>query len=78
MKDLIDITDKSGRTRKVELVTTFTLPEYNEYTYIVYRELDASHNYLAKYKGEDIVNLDTNISELEFQLAKIIFQGVKQ
>lgn len=77
MKDLIEITDKSGNKRQVELITKFELDGY-DYNYIIYRELDGSHNYVARYKGENVVNLDTNLSKLELELAKIIFKGVKQ
>ena len=40
--------------------------------------VDKSHNYLARYKGDNIVNLDTNLSPLELELAEIIFKGVKE
>lgn len=77
MKDLIDITDKQGNTRKVELITKFNLEGYN-YNYIIYKERDGTHNYIARYQGEDIVKLDTNLSDLELELAKIIYKGVKK
>lgn len=77
MKDLITITDKFGVSRQVELITKFNLNGY-DYNYIIYRELDKSHNYIAKYQGEEIVSLDTNISEEELKLAEIVFQGVKE
>lgn len=77
MKDLITITDKFGVARQVELITKFNLNGY-DYNYIIYRELDKSHNYIAKYQGEEIASLDTNISEEELKLAEIVFQGVKE
>ena len=77
MKDLINITDKQGNTRQVELITKFTLEGYN-YNYIIYRELDGSHNYIARYLREELVEFDTNLSKLELELAKIIYKGVKQ
>lgn len=77
MKDLITITDKFGVSRQVELITKFNLNGY-DYNYIIYRELDKSHNYIAKYQGEEIVSIDTNISEEELKLAEIVFQGVKE
>lgn len=76
MKDLITITDKLGTTREVELITKFELNGY-DYHYIIYRELDGSHNYVAKYQGEEIVNLDTFLTEEEMKLAKVVFKGVK-
>lgn len=76
MKDYIEITSKNNETRTVELVTTFKLEGYDS-TYIIYKELDNSHSYIAKYTGENIVNLDTNLSPLELQLAEAIYEGVK-
>lgn len=77
MKDYIEITNKNNETRTVELIASFKLEGY-DYNYIIYRELDKSHNYIARYKGENIVNLDTNLSALELQLAEIIYKGVKE
>ena len=77
MKDLIEITDKTGKKRQVELVATFNLENY-EYNYIIYRELDRSHNFVARYMGEDIAYLDSNLSQEELELSKIVFEGVKE
>ena len=76
MKDLIEIIDINGKRRKVEIVTTFNLEGY-DYNYIIYKELDGSHTYLAKYKGNKIEQLDTNLSEQEIKLSNIIYEGVK-
>lgn len=76
MKDYIEIIDKNNNKRNVELVTTFKL-EGNNYNYIIYRELDNSHSYVAKYIGDNIVNLITDLSEEEMKLANKIFMGVK-
>ena len=34
--------------------------------------------YIAKYEGENIVNLNTDLSSLELSLAEIIYRGVKE
>ena len=77
MKDLIEITDKNKQKRKVELITKFNLDGF-KYNYIIYRELDKSHTYIAKYEGENIVNLNTNLSPAELSMAEIIYRGVKE
>lgn len=76
MKDLIEITDVNNQTRQVELITIFQLENY-DYNYVIYRELDNSHTYVARYKGNTITSLDTNLSEQELKLAEIIYRGVK-
>ena len=77
MKDIIEITDKNNKKRKVELVTKFNLSGF-KYNYIIYRELDKSHTYIAKYEGENIVNLNTDLSDVELSMAEIIYRGVKE
>ena len=47
--DYIYITDESNNKIKMELVTTFELKN-RPFKYIIYKELDNSHYYLAKYK----------------------------
>lgn len=76
-KDIIEITNSKNEIRKVEVVLLFDLDNREEH-YIIYKELDGSHYYLAKYQGEDIVNLDTNLSKEEYALAEEIFKGVIQ
>lgn len=76
MKDYIEITDKNNNKRKVEVITIFQLEGY-ESNYIIYRELDGSHDYIAKYQNNDFATLDTNLSKLELQLVEIIYRGVK-
>ena len=77
MKDLIEITDKNNNKRKVELITKFKLEGY-EYNYIIYREIDKSHTYIAKYEGDEIVKLNTDLSKQELALAEMIYKGVKE
>ena len=77
MKDIIEITDKNNKTRKVELITKFNLDGF-KYNYIIYRELDKSHTYIAKYEGENIVNLSTDLSPVELSMAEVIYRGVKE
>ena len=77
MKDYIEITDKNNQKRTVEIITIFQLEGY-DYNYIIYRELDKSHNYIARYIGEALVNLDTNLSSKELELAEQVYRSVKE
>lgn len=76
MEDYIKVLDKNNIERLAEIVVIFNLEDY-DFNYIIYKELDNSHTYIAKYKGKDIVNLDRNLSEEELRLANIIYEGVK-
>lgn len=75
MKDYIDIYNKNGTVEKMEAVTIFKLEEY-EYNYIIYRTLDKKHYYIAKYKGEEIVDLSTDLNEHEMKLANKILESI--
>lgn len=75
MKDYIDVYNDNGNKEQMEVVCTFNLEGY-DYNYIIYKTLDSSHYYIGKYKGDSIVNLETNLSEKEFTLAEKILEGV--
>ena len=72
--DYIYITDESNNKIKMELVTTFELKN-RSFKYIIYKELDNSHYYLAKYK-DNIEELNTDFSEKEYELCNEIFKEV--
>ena len=75
MRDYIDVYDENGQIKKMEVVTIFRLDGY-DFNYIIYKEIDNSHYYIAKYMGEDIVDLDTNLSDKELKLANLVFKEV--
>ena len=75
MKDLIEVYDENNNKEEMEVVTTFKLDEY-DYNYIIYRTLDQKHYYVAKYKGENIVDLNTDLSNEELILCNKVFKEV--
>ncbi len=75
MKDYIEIINKDNSKTKMEVVSIFKLDDYSS-DYIIYKELDNSHYYIAKYKGNNIVNLDTNLSVKEIELAKLLLNEI--
>ena len=75
MKDYIDIYDKDGNIEKMEAVTIFKLEGY-EFNYIIYRTLDQKHYYIAKYIGDDMVELNTDLNEEEMKLANKILESI--
>ena len=82
--DYIDITLDTGVTRRMEVVSAFNLKHY-KFNYIIYCEIDKthyyyceivkSHYYLAKYI-DSVSELNTNFSDDEYELCKIVFDGV--
>ena len=75
MNDYIEIIDDDGNEESYELISTFRLEGYPS-NYILYKEMEGSKYYVAKYSGEDISSLDTNLSDEEIALAKSLFGGV--
>lgn len=72
--DIINITDKDNNIVQMEVVSTFKL-DNKEYTYLIYRELDGSKVYIAKYK-DNIEELDTNLDEFELKMCENIMNEV--
>ena len=76
MKDYIYVFNDPENAEKMELVCKFNLPNY-PLNYIIYKSLDSKHYYLAKYKGDNLVRLDPNISDEELKLAQEVLERVK-
>ena len=72
MDDYIEIIDDDGNEVTYELVSTFRLEGYSD-NYVVYKNVDSSKYYLAKYDESSRSLLDTNLSEEEINLAKGLF-----
>ena len=72
--DYIYITDENNNKLQMELVTTFELKGYS-YKYIIYKDLEEKHFYLAKYK-DDIDSLNTEFTDYEYKLCSEIFKEV--
>ena len=72
--DYIEVLDENNNSNKMEVVCTFKLKNYN-YNYIIYRELDKSHYYLAKYldNKDDLI---TDFDDKEFEEATKVFEEV--
>lgn len=76
MKDVIEVFDKeSNEYKKMEVVTIFNLNNY-PLNYIIYREINKSHYYVAKYKEANYSDLDTNLSNDELKLCEEVFKNV--
>lgn len=74
-KDIIYIKKDNGEIARFEGVTIFDLDD-SDYNYIIYRNLEKTDYYIAKYKGEEIVNLDTDLTEEELRIGEKILEGV--
>ena len=75
--DTIDIYEKDGTKKVMEIVTVFNIAEY-ESNYIIYREIDKMKTYIAKYKGDKLINLDTNLTEEELNICNEMFERIEQ
>ena len=72
--DYIYIYDEFGNKRKMEIVSIFNI-EDSEYSYFIYKEINNSRFYLAKYK-DDFLDVSTDISDKEYRICNTIFKGV--
>ena len=75
MMDFIYIEDEKGKQITFEVVTIFNI-EDSEHNYIIYRSLDKEKYYIAKYLGENVVDLDTNLSDKELRIGNTILEQI--
>lgn len=74
-QDTFKILNDKNETLTMEIINVFEINGY-PYHYIIYTELDHSHYYLAKYTGENIVDLITEFDDAEFAMANEVFNKV--
>ena len=72
--DMITIVDETGNKKQMEVCLTFKLANCLD-SYVIYSELDKSHYYIGKYM-EDMMNIDTILTNEEYQLCESIFERV--
>ena len=73
--DYINVTKDNGEIEKMEVVTIFNRSDSN-YNYIIYRSLDGDNYYTGKYIGDNLVDLDTDLSNEEIKYANGILKGL--
>ena len=73
--DYINIMKSNGQNEVMEVVTIYNMSN-SEYNYIIYKSLDNKEYYTGKYIGNDIVDLNTDLSEEEKVYAEGILNGL--
>ena len=71
--DIFEIKDNNGNILKFEAVTKFNIRD-SKYSYLIYRSLDKVEYYIAKYTGENIAKLDTNLTDFELKVGNEILE----
>ena len=71
--DYITITKENGEKINMEVVTIYNMSN-SDYNYIIYK--DDNNYYTGKYKGTDIVDLDTNFNKEEIAYANAIINAL--
>ena len=69
--DYITVTKDNGENEKMEVVTIFNKSE-SDYNYIIYKSLNTNDYYTARYLGDDVVDLDTNLTDEEKAYANAV------
>lgn len=75
-KDLFWITDDKGNRIQMEAVVMYAI-RLTGYNYIIYRDLDQSNYYVAKFTDDDTQTMITDLDEKEYSYAKIVLNEVK-
>lgn len=73
-KDYIEIYDKNGNVKEMELVFEF---QNNNINYIIYKSPDNNELFAAKYQKSIDEDFDSNLSEEELKLCNKVFEELK-
>lgn len=73
--DYITVTKDNGDMEVMEVVTIFNKSN-SKYNYIIYKTLDDSNYYTAKYLGNEMVDLETNLDAEEMKYANGILNAL--
>ena len=66
--------NSDNKKEKMEVISIFNL-SISDYKYIIYKS-DKNEYYIAKYKGDNITNLETNLDSIELKLANAVFKEI--
>ncbi len=69
------VMDKDQNVEKMEALVNFNIDESN-YNYIIYKRLDSDDCFVAKYVGDNIVDLITDLSNEELAYAQAIYDSL--
>ena len=69
------IYNSSKKIEKMQVISIFNL-SISDYKYIIYKSLKNNDYFIAKYKGDSIEDLDTNLDDLELKLANKILLDI--
>ena len=75
MKDYIKVINANEERIQYEVVTIYTIKDA-KHNYIIYKDEDNTHFYLAKYTGRKKVDLITALRDSEIKVANIILKEV--
>lgn len=73
--DYIYITKEDNTTEKMEVVTIFNISN-SDYNYIIYKSINNTDYYVGKYVGNDICNLETDLTDIEMNYANGVFEAL--
>ncbi len=75
MKDNIKVTNSNEERFQYEVVTIYTVKDA-KYNYIIYKDEDNEHFYIAKFTGRKKVDLITALRESEIKVGNIILKEI--
>ena len=73
--DLFWVTDDNGQKIQMEAVAIYSM-EVTGYNYIIYRNIEQTDYYIAKFKDDDIENMITELDDKEYSYANIVLNEV--
>ena len=74
-KDIFNIYGQNGRIYQMQAITIYSI-EKTGYNYIIYKELKKEKYYVAKFKGETTVELNTQLDKRETEYANTVLNKI--
>lgn len=73
--DYVFVINEKNEKEKMEVVSLFNMSN-SDYNYIIYKPINIKNYYVAKYKGDEIADLNTDLSGKEFMYANSILNSL--
>ena len=73
--DLFWVSDNKGHKEQMEAVTIYSM-DVTGFNYIIYRNINHTNYYVAKFKKDDISTMITDLDYKEYSYACIVLREV--
>ena len=74
-KEIFEIYDKNNKIIKMEAIAIYSMEETG-FNYIIYKDLYNKNYFVARFKGDSVVDLDVSLNNKEMNFAQSVLEKV--